>query len=78
MLILEVDLTGLRTSKKAERSTKDYFAGERNATGRQLVRASALLRAPPESSPEERARTLIRLDGGFGTDENVGWLCSGG
>lgn len=31
-----------------------------------------------ESSPEERARTLIRLDGGFGTDENVGWLCSGG
>src|SRR5215210_9098349 len=41
MLILEVDLTGMRASKKAELSTKGYFSGERNATGRQLVRASA-------------------------------------
>ena len=41
MLILEVDLTGLRASKKAQLSTKGYFSGERNATGRQLVRASA-------------------------------------
>jgi hypothetical protein len=41
MLILEVDLTGLRALKKAERSTKGYFSGERNATGRQLVEASA-------------------------------------
>jgi hypothetical protein len=105
MLLLEVDLTGLRASKKAERSTKGYFSGERNATGRQLVRVSAplygevpfcklhpgntgscgVLRGTVgevervlKSSPEKRARTLIRLDGGFGTDENVEWLCSRG
>ena len=39
MLILEVDLTGLRASKRAELSTKGYFSGSPNATGRQLVRA---------------------------------------
>jgi len=104
MLILEVDLTGLRASKKAERSTKGYFSGERNATGRQLVRASApqygevpfcklhpgnttssevLRRGTIDelervlgNSPQRRKRTLIRLDGGFGTDENIVWLCS--
>ncbi len=31
-----------------------------------------------ESSPHKRPRTLVRLDGGFGTDENVEWLCSCG
>ena len=41
MLVVEVDLTGLRASKRAELSTKDYFSGSRNATGRQLLRASA-------------------------------------
>lgn len=41
MLILEVDLTGLKASKSSEGSTKGYFSGERNATGRQLVRVSA-------------------------------------
>lgn len=40
MLVLEVDLTGLRASRRAEHSTKGYFSGERNATGRQLVRVS--------------------------------------
>src|ERR687890_2907534 len=40
MLVVEVDLTGLRASKKAELSTKGYFSGERNATGRQLLRVS--------------------------------------
>jgi hypothetical protein len=40
MLVLEVDLTGLKASRKAELSTKGYFSGERNATGRQLVRVS--------------------------------------
>ena len=105
MLLLEVDLTGLRASKRAERSTKGYFCGERNATGRQLVRASAPLygevpfsKLHPgntgscevlkgtmaelervlKSTPQKRSRTLVRLDGGFGTDENVGWLCSRG
>jgi hypothetical protein len=40
MLVVEVDLTGLRASKRAEGSTKGYFSGERNATGRQLLRVS--------------------------------------
>jgi Transposase DDE domain group 1 len=105
MLLLEVDLTGLRASKRAELSTKGYFPGERNATGRQLVRASAPLYGEVPfcklhpgntgssevlkgtvgeiervlwSTPEKRSRTLLRLDGGFGTDENVEWLCSRG
>jgi hypothetical protein len=105
MLILEVDLTGLRASKKAQLSTKGYFSGERNATGRQLVRASAPqygevpfcklhagnttscevlkgtiaeIERVLKSTPEKRQRTLIRLDGGFGTDENIEWLCSRG
>jgi len=105
MLLLEMDLTSLRASKKAELSTKGYYSKERNATGRQLVRASAPLygeilfsKLHPgnanssevltgtianvdrvlESSPKKRARTLIRLDGGFGTDENVEWLSSRG
>ncbi len=41
MLVLEVDLTGLRASKRAEGSTKGYFSGSRNRTGRQLLRVSA-------------------------------------
>ncbi len=28
--------------------------------------------------PDKRERTLIRLDGGFGTDENLEWLCARG
>jgi hypothetical protein len=105
MLLLEIDLTGLRASKRAQLSTKGYFSGERNATGRQLVRASAPLYGEVpfsklhagnttscevlkgtiaeiervlRSSPEHRSRTLVRLDGGFGTDENIEWLCSRG
>ena len=105
MLVVEVDLTGLRASKRAELSTKGYFSGSRNATGRQLVRASAPLYGEVifcklhagnttscevlkqtineverllKSSPKRRSRTLIRLDGGFGTDENVEWLCTSG
>jgi Transposase DDE domain group 1 len=105
MLVVEVDLTGLRASKRAELSTKGYFSGERNATGRQLVRASAPLYGEVifsklhagnttscevlkqtmneverllKSFPNKRSRTLIRLDGGFGTDENVEWLCTSG
>ena len=104
-LLLEVDLTGLRASKSSVGSTKGYFSGERNATGRQLVRVSAPLygevpfsKLHPgntgssevlketicevervlKSTPEKRSRTLVRLDGGFGTDENVEWLCCRG
>lgn len=102
MLILEVDLTGLRASRGAEGSTKGYFSGERNTTGRQLVRVSAplygelifeklypgntnsceVLKATIkeverylELDEGKRKRTLIRIDGGFGTDHNLNWLC---
>jgi hypothetical protein len=105
MLILEVDLTGLRASKRAEGSTKGYFSGERNATGRQLLRVSTprygevlfeKLYAGNTTSCEvlkdtlkeverflaldegKRKRTLIRIDGGFGTDENLNWLIGRG
>src|SRR5215211_3245209 len=105
MLLLEVDLTGLRASKRAEGSTKGYFSGERNATGRQLLRVSApqygelifeklypgnttscevLKEALGEAErilgldERKRKRTLVRLDGGFGTDENLNWLLGRG
>jgi hypothetical protein len=103
MLLVEVDLTGLRASKRAEGSTKGYFSGERNATGRQLLRVIApqykeilfeKLYAGNTTSCEvlkesireverilslaedrrKRERTLVRLDGGFGTDANLNWL----
>jgi hypothetical protein len=103
MLVVEVDLTGLRASKRAEGSTKGYFSGERNATGRQLLRVIApqykeilfeKLYAGNTTSCEvlkesireverilslaedrqKRRRTLVRLDGGFGTDANLNWL----
>ena len=105
MLILEVDLTGLKASKSSEGSTNGYFSGERNATGRQLVRVSArnygelifeklypgntlsleVLKGTLKeverilgSGRASRERTLLRLDGGFGTDENVEWVCQRG
>jgi hypothetical protein len=102
LLILEVDLTGLAASKKAEGSTKGYFPGKRNRRGRQLVRVTASQYGevifeklyPGNTTSKEvlketlteverilgldhkkRKRTLIRLDGGFGTDANLNWLC---
>ena len=103
MLLVDVDLTGLRASQRAEGSTKGYFSGERNATGRQLLRVIApqykeilfeklyagnttscevlkqsireverILRLTEDR--EKRRRTLVRLDGGFGTDANLNWL----
>jgi hypothetical protein len=104
MLTLEVDLTGLKASKRSEGATKGYFSGERNATGRQLVRVSTpnygevifeKLYAGNTTSCEvfkgtmkeverilglreerrKRERTLVCLDGGFGTDANLNWLC---
>lgn len=101
MLVLEVDLTGLRASKRAEGSTKGYFSGSRNRTGRQLLRVSApgygevlFEKLYPGNTtscevlkhtlgeverflglePHKRRRTLLRIDGGFGTDENLNWL----
>ena len=41
VLILDLDLSGERTSKQAERASKGYFAGHRNAYGRQHGRVLA-------------------------------------
>ncbi len=41
LLAVDIDLTGLRASARAQGSTKGYFSGRRNAHGRQVVRASA-------------------------------------
>lgn len=41
LLAIDIDLTGLRASAHAQGSTKGYFSGQRNAYGRQVVRASA-------------------------------------
>jgi hypothetical protein len=109
MLVVEVDLTGLRASKRTELSTKGYFCalllrrtqrhgpaagqGERplygevifsklhagNTTSCEVLKQTmAEVERLLKSSPKKRSRTLIRLDGGFGTDENVEWLCTSG
>lgn len=41
LLVLDVDLTGLLAGKRAEGSTKGYFAGHRGCYGRQLCRLLA-------------------------------------
>jgi hypothetical protein len=40
VLVLEVDLTGLRASGRAESATKGYLSGSRKVRGRQLLRVS--------------------------------------
>ncbi|MGB8645286.1 MAG: transposase [Anaerolineae bacterium] len=41
LLAIDIDLTGLRASARAEGSCKGYFSGKRNAHGRQVIRVSA-------------------------------------
>ena len=41
LLRVDIDLTGLPASKRAEGSTKGYFSGRRNSYGRQLARVGA-------------------------------------
>lgn len=101
METIDIDLSGMPASKKAEGSTKGYFAGKRNIYGRQLARV--LVPSTQEIAAEslysgkmtsckafkgmvtkmeqslsldtEAQRRLIRLrlDGGFGTDENINY-----
>jgi hypothetical protein len=105
-LRVDIDLTGLPASKRAEGSTKGYFSGRRNAYGRQLVRVGAtdyreviasllypgsqlslgalqpavltMEHALYLNSPTQRRTTLLRLDGGFGTDDNLTWVLGRG
>ncbi|HDH09778.1 MAG TPA: hypothetical protein ENF84_02440 [Chloroflexi bacterium] len=101
LLRVDIDLSGLPASKRAEGSTKGYFSGRRNSYERQLVRIGAtdyrevvasLLYPGTQTSLASlqpavltlervlyldllrRQRTLIRLDGGFGSDDNLAWL----
>ncbi len=105
LLRVDIDLTGLPASKRAEGSTKGYFSGRRNTYGRQLVRIGAtdyrevvasLLYPGSQTSlaslrpavltlervlyldAQRRRGTLLRIDGGFGTDNNLAWALSRG
>lgn len=96
-LYLDIDLTPLPISKRAEGSTKGLFH-KKNRTGGQLARVHApqyhetlfsrLYPGKQESSPaylptvasldtflnltpEQKQRTLLRSDAGFGSDANV-------
>ena len=101
LLRLDIDLTGMPASKRAEGSTKGYFSRRRNIYGRQLVRIGAtdyreiiasLLYPGSQTSlaslqiavlalervlymnPKRRQNTLLRIDGGFGSDDNLAWV----
>jgi hypothetical protein len=96
---IDMDLTGMPASKKAEGSEKGYFSGKRNTYGRQLARV--LVPGTQEIVSEclypgnvtscmvfkemvgkmehqlsldtkgKRRLIRLRLDGGFGTDDNI-------
>ena len=99
-LLLDVDLTGLLAGKQAEGSTKGYFSGVKNASGRQLGRVSAshydeivceqlydgkvqlekcligligMTEKVQALDETRRKRTILRVDGGGGTDGNIDW-----
>ena len=101
LIRLDIGLTGMPASKRAEGSTKGYFSRRRNSYGRQLVRIGAtdyreivasLLYPGSQTSlaslqtavlvlervlyldPRRRQHTLLRIDGGFGSDDNLAWV----
>ena len=99
VVTVDMDLSGMPSSKKAEESEKGYFSGKRNIYGRQLARilvpetqeiASESLYPGNRTSCKvfkdmvkkmeqilslntkpQRKLIRLRLDGGFGTDENI-------
>jgi hypothetical protein len=100
-LRLDIDLTGMPASKRAEGSAKGYFSRRRNSYGRQLVRigvtdyreiVASLLYPGSQTSlaslqtavlalervlyldPKRCQSTLLRIDGGFGSDDNLAWV----
>jgi len=98
---IDMDLSGMPASKKAEGSEKGYFSGKRNTYGRQLARilvpdtqeivAECLYPGNVTScmvfkemvgkmehqlsldTKDKRRLIRLRLDGGFGTDENINY-----
>lgn len=105
-ITIDCDLSGQPASKRAENSTKGYFATRKNAHGRQLARLCVAETAeivvdrlyPGNTTScavfkemilhleevlnlehkQTKARIRLRLDGGFGTDENINWALSRG
>ena len=101
METVDMDLSGMPASKKAERAEKGYFAGKRNIYGRQLARVlvpktqeivtESLYSGKKTSckvfkdmvqkmeltlsleTKAQRRLIRLRLDGGFGTDENINY-----
>ncbi len=98
-VIIDMDLSGLPSSKQAEGSEKGYFSKRRGTYGRQLARiivpetqeivAESLYPGNTLSlqvfkemvakmelalcleTKEQRQGVRLRLDGGFGTDDNI-------
>jgi len=98
---IDMDLSGMPASKKAEGSEKGYFAGKRNTYGRQLARVlvpetqeivteslypgkktsckvfkamvQKMERILSLDTKDRRMLIRLRLDGGFGTDENINY-----
>jgi hypothetical protein len=98
---IDMDLSGMPASKKAEGSQKGYFAGKRNIYGRQLARVlvpktqeivteslypgkrisckafkamvGKMEQILPLDTKAQRKLIRLRLDGGFGTDENINY-----
>ena len=98
---IDMDLSGMPASKRAEGSEKGYFAGKRNIYGRQLARVlvpktqeivteslysgkktsckvfkdmvQKMERTLSLETKAQRRLIRLRLDGGFGTDENINY-----
>ena len=101
VVTIDMDLSGMPASKKAEGAEKGYFAGKRNIYGRQLARVlvpktqeivtESLYSGKKTSckvfkdmvqkmeltlsleTKAQRKLIRLRLDGGFGTDENINY-----
>ncbi len=101
VVTVDMDLSGMPASKKAEGAEKGYFAGKRNIYGRQLARVlvpktqeivteslysgkktsckvfkdmvQKMERTLSLETKAQRRLIRLRLDGGFGTDENINY-----
>ncbi len=101
VVTVDMDLSGMPASKKAEGAEKGYFAGKRNIYGRQLARVlvpktqeivteslysgkktsckafkdlvQKMERTLSLETKAQRKLIRLRLDGGFGTDENINY-----
>jgi len=101
VVTIDMDLSGMPSSKKAEEAEKGYFSGKRNIYGRQLARTlvpetqeivseslypgnrlsckvfkdmvKKMEQTLSLDTKSQRQLIRLRLDGGFGTDENINY-----